>query len=72
MIRVKYSCGNDVIPKINMGRQGSNVWIGIKNTWKKLEDNTAQKIIVSGAIKWNLKWNGLFFVKLAYKLLAGE
>ena len=35
VVRDKYRCGDDLIPKIEAKRHGSNVWAGIKATWRK-------------------------------------
>ena len=39
VIQNKYNCGDDLIPKIDKRRTGSNTWNGIKASWDALEAN---------------------------------
>lgn len=70
VVRNKYGCGADVIPKIEAGRVGSNLWKGIKRTWSKVQEGT--ELLSNGEIRW--KWNkqGMFTVKSAYGALKNE
>lgn len=44
VIRAKYCCGGDLVPRIDSGRAGSNFWKGIKQSWNNVEANITWRI----------------------------
>lgn len=44
IIRSKYKCGTDIVPRIQTKRQGSNLWRGICKNWKLVEENLAWRV----------------------------
>ena len=68
VVRDKYKCGDDLIPKINTKRHGSNVWLGIKKTWEKVYDGL-ELVAGKNEVRWKWETNGLFSVKSAYDSL---
>lgn len=44
IIRTKYKCGGELIPKINMKRQGSNLWRGICKNWNLVNSNLVWRV----------------------------
>lgn len=51
-MRAKYRCGSDLIPKIKRNLNGSNFWIGVRNTWPVVEDNVAWRVGNGKSICW--------------------
>ena len=69
VLRTKYRCGNDLLPTIDIARQGSNAWSGIKNVWKTIKDNI---VVVPGSnsARWIHSRNGVLTVSSAYDVFS--
>ncbi|KAK4267368.1 hypothetical protein QN277_024155 [Acacia crassicarpa] len=70
VVRSKYNCGIDMIPKIDLKRAGSNLWNGIKRTWSKVEEG--MELSQNGTLRWKWAKNGDFSVKSAYGSLTNN
>lgn len=66
MIRNKYKCGEDLLPKINRKIRGSNVWAGIKDIWEKVV-NELEMVNEGRKVRWRWEKHGTFSVKSAYE-----
>lgn len=44
VVKAKYKCGSDLVPKISRERGGSNFWRGLCNSWKEVEENRCWRI----------------------------
>ncbi|KAK4275212.1 hypothetical protein QN277_018336 [Acacia crassicarpa] len=64
VMRNKYSCGDDVLPKIEPRKPGSNLWSGIKRTWNKVREGLEE--MPNGQLRWKWSKDGAFCVKSAY------
>lgn len=71
VIRTKYKCGNDLKPRIDEGRTGSNTWLGIRNNWKKVKENIVVDV-PNQSVKWRPIKTEEFSVKSAYGVLINE
>ncbi|XP_028786509.1 uncharacterized protein LOC114742412 [Neltuma alba] len=71
VIRTKYRCGSDLIPTIDHERPGSNIWKGIKDAWKYVQEGvqTTQGNIEA---RWRYDRNGVFSIKSAYSLITQD
>lgn len=67
VIKNKYNCGTDKLPRIDMSKPGLNLWSGIKRTWRKVEDGV--ETLATGQLQWKWTKSGEFIVKLAYDSL---
>lgn len=57
IVRSKYGCGSDVIPKINSGREASNLWRGVCKGWEHIEKNISWRIGNGTSMKlWAEDW----------------
>ncbi|XP_028773622.1 uncharacterized protein LOC114730681 [Neltuma alba] len=70
VLRDKYRCGDDLMPKIDPKRGGSNIWAGIKATWERVAAGI--ECLADNTVKWKWERNGLFSVKSAYDNLSPE
>lgn len=58
ILRNKYGCGDDVIPKVTRRNQNSNLWLGICKVWKKVEEGTSWRVGNGSRINfWNDCWS---------------
>ena len=44
VIRSRYSCGNDIIPRISWRNGGSNLWKGVCKVWSDMQQNLGWRI----------------------------
>lgn len=44
ILRRKYECGHDVIPKVSLKNNNSNLWLGVCKVWDRIVKNTKGKI----------------------------
>ncbi|MED6192949.1 hypothetical protein PIB30_014734 [Stylosanthes scabra] len=44
VIRAKYKCGNDTILNVQRRRNSSNLWKGISNSWKNVQENIIWRV----------------------------
>lgn len=44
VVRAKYSCGSDLVPRIRLEKTGSNLWKGICQSWESVEKNLVWRI----------------------------
>lgn len=44
IIRSKYKCGTELVPRINTSRQGSNLWRGICKNWNHVNANLVWRV----------------------------
>ncbi|KAK4275693.1 hypothetical protein QN277_018732 [Acacia crassicarpa] len=68
VLRSKYKCGEDLVPRINTTRLGSNAWSGIKKSWEAVMEGTLMDE-GSTMVWWKHERNGEFSVKSAYRKL---
>ena len=68
VIRSKYKCGNDLVPVIDHKRPGSNNWLGIRNNWIEVMNDTCIDY-VNQTVSWNHENSGELTVKSAYGIL---
>lgn len=63
VIRAKYKCGNDIIPRIDK-RNGSNFWRGLCRNWDQVSNNITladpAQINVEERVVWKLNSDGMF------------
>lgn len=44
IVRAKYRCGNDLMPRIQVSKPGSNLWRGICKNWGKVSPNLIWRV----------------------------
>ncbi|KAK4283181.1 hypothetical protein QN277_000163 [Acacia crassicarpa] len=67
VLRNKYKCGSDILPRIEGSRPGSNLWSGIKRTWSKVQQGI--ELMPNKNLRWKWTKSGEFTVKSAYDSL---
>lgn len=57
VIRAKYKCGNDLVPKVRREKPGSNVWKGICQNWDSVKGNFLWRVGNGASINcWRDNW----------------
>lgn len=57
VIRSKYKCGSDIIPRIQRNRAGSNFWRGVCKSWEQVQQNFTWRLGDGKRIHfWNDHW----------------
>lgn len=57
VIRAKYKCGMDLVPKIRKDKPGSNLWKGISHTWGDVDINLVWRVGNGASINcWRDNW----------------
>lgn len=57
IVRSKYKCGSDLVPKIQVNRPGSNFWRGVCQSWEHVQNNMTWKIGDGNRTKfWKDHW----------------
>lgn len=57
VIRAKYKCGSDLLPRIGKDKPGSNLWKGICHTWDHVEKNLVWRLGDGATINvWRDNW----------------
>ena len=62
IMRSKYKCGEDLLPIINGNRNISNLWKGMRSSWRNFQENLGLNIGDGAKVEfWNDRWGlGLF------------
>lgn len=57
ILRNKYGCGGDIIPKVSRKNHNSNLWLGVCKTLNKVMENTSWKLGNGRTIRfWDDCW----------------
>lgn len=57
MIKAKYRCGNDLVPRISRDKAGSNLWRGLCHSWSMVESNIVWRMGDGASINcWKDNW----------------
>lgn len=57
VVRSKYGCGGDLLPRIDQRKPGSRFWKGICEGWSLVEPNLCWRIRNGGSVNfWNHNW----------------
>lgn len=57
VIKAKYRCGNDLVPRISRDKAGSNLWRGLCHSWSMVESNIVWRMGDGASINcWKDNW----------------